>query len=344
MPPTLRKPLLSQVLPALVLNTAIALGITAFGERSFTNNLVYAQCVGLSIWLLTYLCAIRLIQDRERQWRRWVLIVPASVTVGFILGTLLADRLLDTHSYSDWTAEPRRALGFLFVSLGAGATATYYYLSRTALRTQREQAEAAFRQAAEWRLKLLETQLEPHMLFNTLANLRALIGVDLQRAQTLLDHMIAYLRAMLSASRASTHTLEQEFDRLRDYLELMAIRMGPRLQFCLDLPVELRQLDVPTLVLQPLVENSIVHGLEPKVEGERIDVTARSDGRTVILDVVDTGLGLDEPTARLPLGSGFGLVQVQERLHTIYGAAGTIEFIANSLGNTRIIVTFPLKP
>jgi len=348
MPPTYQKPLLSHALPALVLNTAIALGITAFGERSFATNLVYSQCIGLSIGLLIYLGATRLIQDWERQWRRLVLVVPVGVTVGYMLGTLLADWLLGGNSFGYWTTQPRKALGFLIMSLGAGATATYYFLIRSALRNQREKAEAALRQAAESRLKLLETQLEPHMLFNTLANLRALIGVDPQRAQRMLDHLIAYLRATLSASRASTHTLEQEFDRLRDYLELMSIRMGPRLQFSLDLPPDLRTLGVPPLLLQPLVENSIAHGLEPKVEGGRIDVTARSDGHTVTLDIADTGLGFAVPQGQPPVGggssSGFGLAQVQERLHTVYGAAGTIKFIADSEGGTRARITFPLQP
>ena len=135
-------------------------------------------------------------------------------------------------------------------------------------------------QAAEARLRLLEAQLEPHMLFNTLANLRALIGVDPQRAQTMLDHMIAYLRATLRASRADAdrpHTLQDEFARLQDYLELMAIRMGPRLQFALELPEALATQPVPPLLLQPLVENSIQHGLEPKVEGGRITVRASQE-------------------------------------------------------------------
>src|SRR5690606_21211369 len=141
----------------------------------------------------------------------------------------------------------------------------------------------------EARLKLLEAQLEPHMLFNTLANLRALIAVDPQRAQEMLDHMIAYLRATLDASRATSHPLAAEFERLRDYLALMAIRMGPRLAFQLELPPALAAQPVPTLLLQPLVENSIRHGLEPQVQGGRIKVTARQEGEALVLEVLDTG-------------------------------------------------------
>ena len=95
----------------------------------------------------------------------------------------------------------------------------------------------------------------------------------------MLDRLIAYLRATLAASRATTHPLQAEFDRLRDYLELMAVRMGPRLRYTLDLPPELATQPVPTLLLQPLVENGIRHGLEPKVDGGSITVRARRRAR-----------------------------------------------------------------
>jgi LytS/YehU family sensor histidine kinase len=193
----------------------------------------------------------------------------------------------------------------------------------------------------EARLKLLETQLEPHMLFNTLANLRALIGVDPNRAQAMLDHMIAYLRATLNASRATSHSLQAEFDRIQDYLELMAIRMGPRLRFTLDLPGALAQAKVPSLLLQPLVENAIQHGLEPKVGGGEIRVTARREGDTVVIEVCDTGVGLsgDGPAS----GKGFGMTQVRERLAALYGDRASIEF-GNGDGNgCRAVIRYPYQ-
>src|SRR5690606_22156517 len=131
----------------------------------------------------------------------------------------------------------------------------------------RLEQEEAQRQASEARLRLLESQLEPHMLFNTLANLRALIGSDPPRAVEMLDRLNAFLRATLAASRsaagAQRHTLRDEFARLDDYLALMAVRMGPRLRVVLSLPEPLADCPVPALLLQPLVENAIRHGLEP---------------------------------------------------------------------------------
>lgn len=198
----------------------------------------------------------------------------------------------------------------------------------------------AQRDAAEARLKLLETQLEPHMLFNTLANLRVLISSDPERAVAMLDRLNDYLRATLSGSLASSHTLQAEFDRLRDYLELMVVRMGPRLRYTLDLPAELAGQPVPPLLLQPLVENSIKHGLEPKIEGGSITVSARRQGNQLVLEVVDSGVGLQPEAASR---QGFGLAQVRERLQTAYGPQAAIDLVAIHAGGTRASIIFPYQ-
>ena len=228
----------------------------------------------------------------------------------------------------------------MLTTLIAGIVGSYYFYSvARGSYLERKMGEAQ-RHATEARLKLLETQLEPHMLFNTLANLRALIAVDPPRAQRMLDHMIAYLRATLDASRATTHPLQVEFDRLRDYLELMAIRMGPRLSYELRLPPELASHPVPTLLLQPLVENAIQHGLEPKVEGGRLTVLARTEGGELVLDVVDTGVGAPAPVT---LGHGFGLTQVRERLDTLYGPAARLAFEQDHAPGAHVAIRLPLR-
>jgi LytS/YehU family sensor histidine kinase len=189
---------------------------------------------------------------------------------------------------------------------------------------------------------LLEVQLEPHMLFNTLANLRVLISVDAPRAQVMLDHLIAYLRATLQASRATVHPLSAEFDRLRDYLELMAVRMGPRLRFTLDLPADLAGQRLPPLLLQPIVENSIKHGLEPKLEGGSIEVSASRDANELLLDVRDSGLGMGEAAPSSATG-GFGMAQVRERLQTAYGSAATLDFMPMNGPGTWVRIRLPLQ-
>ena len=304
---------------AAVVNSLIALGLTLWGSTSFGSNFVYSQLIGLSIWALIDFGRLWLVDDWDTQWHRLVILVPFGVVGGYLLGTLGGDALHGRPVLAQWVTQPRHALGMLAMSLVAGGAVTYYFLSRERLAASRQRELAARSLATESRLKLLEAQLEPHMLFNTLANLRALIGIDAARSQQMLDHLIAYLRATLQASRATTHPLRAEFDRLRDYLELMSIRMGPRLGFALQLPRELENEPVPTLLLQPLVENSVLHGLEGKVAGGHVTVSARREGKDVVLDVVDTGMGLG--AAGEGASEGFGMAQTRERLATLYGAA-----------------------
>jgi LytS/YehU family sensor histidine kinase len=252
----------------------------------------------------------------------------------------MGDLLLGEALLHGMSRSPRTMAGFFLMSLAAGGFGTYYLTSREQLAKTKLAHEEAQRHAAEAQLKLLQTQLEPHMLFNTLANLRVLIGTNPALATDMLDRMVAYLRATLTASRATTHTLQAEFDRLRDYLELMAVRMGPRLSYTLDLPAELAQHPVPTLLLQPLVENAIKHGLEPKVEGGSITVRARQAAGQMTLDVRDTGVG---PKPGDATADGFGLAQVRERLATLYPNQGAIELIADEAMGTRASITFPYK-
>ncbi len=268
--------------------------------------------------------------------------MAGGLVVGYLGGTFFGDLLCRTFGlYAGPPPAHDAGVRNIVISAIAGTVGTFYFYSvNTSAYLERKMGEAR-QHASEARLKLLETQLEPHMLFNTLANLRVLIATDPQRAQQMLDHMIAYLRATLSASRTTTHTLQAEFDRLRDYLELMAIRMGPRLSYTLDLPPELAQQTVPTLLLQPLVENSIKHGLEPKVEGGSISVSARREGSALRLEVLDSGVGL---LAEATSDKGFGLAQVRERLQTAYGSGAAIDLVAASAGGARASITFNLTP
>ena len=351
-----QKPTLRRALQIIVFNTVIALGIATFMGRGLWENLVYSQCIGLSIWALIDFTQYWLIKDMQTQWRRLFWLVPVCAAMGYVVGTLLAQWFFPHHQLSFWTSRPNQALGFLVISLMAGAASTYFFMSREQLATaqlklqssQREM-EAVQRQAAQAQLRLLQSQLEPHMLFNTLANLRVLIATDPPRAQAMLDHLIAYLRATLGGARAALHPLQDEFARLADYLEIMAVRMGPRLAFALDLPDALRAVPVPPLLLQPLVENAIRHGLEPQVAGGQIDVRASTrpgpGGSLLVLEVVDSGVGLGATPAHdtdRP-GSHFGLAQVRERLATLYGAQGTLELIAGNTRGTCARVTFPLN-
>ena len=187
------------------------------------------------------------------------------------------------------------------------------------------------------------------MLFNTLANLRALIDADPPRAQDMLDHLIAFLRATLAASRVAAHPLADEFARIDDYLALMRVRMGERLRAGTVLPSGLASVGVPPLLLQPLVENAIKHGLEPQRGPGELRVSAAVDGTTLVLAVVDSGRGLEAAAAaraRDPVesgsGSGFGLAQVRERLQTLHGDAAAFTLAPRAEGGTLAEIRLPL--
>ncbi len=329
---------------------ALAVATIQYGfqpDKPYGPPLVYSVLIAIITWAVIDIGREFFPSSAETGWPKGfagVGLVAGGIVLGYVLGTTLGDRLCVYYGWfpagasSKGTHDLRSSL---LITLMAGIAGSYYFytVNKSAYLTRK--MDEARQHASEARLKLLETQLEPHMLFNTLANLRVLIGSDPQRAQVMLDHMIAYLRATLGASLATTHTLEAEFDRLRDYLELMAIRMGPRLAFTLDLPAELSQHLVPTLLLQPLVENSIKHGLEPKVQGGRVTVSARTEGGFVVLEVADTGVGLSSTSEAR---TGFGVTQVRERLLATYGASSAMELIADHPAGTRAIARFPLKP
>lgn len=323
-------------------NTVVALFLSLSGRDGLGVNWVYSQCIGLLIWIC--IDGGRFVFHPRGQLTGWrmALLVMAGVVAGYSVGCLLANALLGRPVLLGLHGLPTTTLQIMAVSLLAAGITTYVFTSREQLALARQASEAAERQATEARLRLLESQLEPHMLFNTLANLRALIGSDPVRAVSMLDRLNDYLRATLKASRVEAttgnHTLADEFARLRDYLELMAVRMGPRLRYTLDLPEALSQQPVPPLLLQPLVENSIRHGLEPSVDGGEIRVSARQSAGGLELEVSDTGVGCEaEPKA------GFGLSQVRERLATAYPGQGRLLWHSAPGNGTRALLTLPLQ-
>jgi signal transduction histidine kinase len=313
-------------------------------ERPYGPPVVYSLLIASFTWAFVDLGRELFPSSAETGWPQgWagVVLVVGSILLGYLLGSAIAGRLCTFFGWqAAYAVMPENVVrNSILISVLAGGAAIYYFYSNHKSAYLERKMDEFNRQAGEARLRLLESQLEPHMLFNTLANLRALIATDPPRATAMLDRMIAYLRATLAASRATSHPLQAEFDRLRDYLELMAVRMGPRLRYTLELPPELAAQPVPTLLLQPLVENAIQHGLEPQVAGGSITVRARRDGQRLTLEVSDSGTGYT--VAATPTGSGFGLAQVRERLLTTYGAQAGLDLAVPPGGGTTVTLSFP---
>jgi hypothetical protein len=349
---TQRQHLVRTLVMMSLLCSALAVALNGFSLRRLDTQLIYTFCIGFSCWLINVgvRMALAWVTDLRRRaqsapaslksshWRSTVLGIlfglPLGPSVGMSLGDLLTG--YETASLLDFGATSTRMT--LAISMVASLVAWWAITTMENVSAAREQAQTAQRLATENQLRLLESQLEPHMLFNTLANLRVLITLDPPRAQAMLDQLISFLRATLAASRAGEHALSDEFARIADYLALMQVRMGARLQVQLDLPDELRALPVPPLLLQPLVENSIRHGLEPKVAGGLLRVTARREGSALCLSVRDTGVGLAGSGPRADTaGSHFGLEQVRARVAALHGQAAALTLTAAADGDGGVL-------
>ncbi|MEO7335468.1 MAG: histidine kinase [Caldimonas sp.] len=319
----------------------ISLGIFKGGQ--WTLQLVYSEAIGLSIWACTDFGRLLFRREPDSNWPagwRALVLQAGAVVLGYVIGTWIGDEYCGCSTFELWRHSARAFASYLVLCIAISASISYFFLAQGRDQRRLRQIATAQRDATEAQLKLLESQLEPHMLFNTLANLRALIGIDPPRAQAMLDQLVAYLRATLSASRAPTHALSAEFARLSDYLDLMQVRMGDRLRTRFDLPAELSALPVPPLLLQPLVENAIKHGLEPHVGGGRIEVSARRTGDALQLRVRDTGAGLSGTAAAD--GTRFGLTHVRERLSTLYGDAATLDLAPAPEGEDGTVATIKI--
>ncbi|MGS0755205.1 histidine kinase [Roseateles sp. GG27B] len=256
--PSVGRWLLRQALLILAITAVISTGLVVMFDQHSAPTVIYTLCIsaccfisvrGLSMLLGAWVNRGKLPPDQVwPTWPGWPLMI-VSLIVGTVLGYSLGNEL------ANWVTgfnEPglrdsswRRGLTLMMVSLIPGIGMTMFFVHRGRLAAAELKVQAAQRQAAENQLRLLASQLEPQMLFNTLANLRVLIGMDPARAQAMLDQLIAFLRATLNASRSSQHSLTDEFARLGDYLALMQIRMGARLRPVLDLPPSWRRCRSP---------------------------------------------------------------------------------------------------
>ncbi|WP_292936364.1 histidine kinase [Noviherbaspirillum sp.] len=296
---------------------------------------LYAQCTGFSI--LTVYTAVRYFfpQSDTFSWMRLVILM-AAIPVGYECGMALAAFL---HG------DPIR-LGAIFrvsrLGLLTLLTVVIFIMILGGSRLQVFQLAAetseAQRLAAEARLRLLQAQLEPHMLFNTLANLHSLIEVDAPRAQLMVEHLIEFMRFLLSASRKEKVNLQEEFRLITAYLKLMSVRMDSRLTYELSLPDDLESASVPAMLLQPLVENAIKHGLAPKVGGGTIRIAAERQGKDLTLSVIDNGVGIGNSMD----GERYGTSHVVERLRILYGDRAQLTLEALPGGGVCARVRLPL--
>jgi signal transduction histidine kinase len=309
-----------------------------------STSLVFALCISFTIELL-FVASRRLFGVRLARWlvgpRRYVYYwgVPLlGLVIGLPSASLLTGALRTKIDGPTLPATPLGAAVFMLL-------VTVAFFGFFTIRGWQQRAE---RQALEAQLKLLQGQIEPHFLFNTLANVVGLMESDTPRAKLMLESFVDYLRSSLGGMRKADHTLGDELELVEAYLRVIQIRMEDRLHYTIAVPDELRRLELPALTLQPLVENAVLHGLEPKIDGGSVRIAARLDDvrgtRTLVLTVEDDGLGLRTDRSKQRSGndgSGTALANTRERLAQAYGAAAALGIEPVSPSGVRATLALP---
>ncbi|HWH81942.1 MAG TPA: histidine kinase [Burkholderiaceae bacterium] len=280
----------------------------------------------------------------------WVAQLVA-VVIGAAVSPFIVQMLTVGGDFSAFVAQKPLVRGYVLVTLSAALIGSMFALG--ALYRERDaqaraealrfalERETLQRQAADARLHLLTAQIEPHFLLNTLANVQQLVESGSPRAVPLFRSLIAYLRAALPQLQQPDATVADEERLVRAYLELMLMRMPDRLAFSIEIEPAVRTLAFPPMALLTLVENAIRHGIDPALDGGRIEVGARRDGAaTLRLWVADTGAGLGDGAGSA--GGGAGLRNLRERLLAFYGPAATLELIEQQPSGVRADLRVPL--
>jgi hypothetical protein len=306
--------------------------------RNFVVSLVIGALIQASFDLVGLAIGGRHLVCRWPRWQRtlYYTVLPLACTaVGWPVGISLVGGTLH-HFLLDARGQNVIAGTVLFALL-----LSFLFHQFFALKARQLEAE---KRATEAQLRLLQGQIEPHFLFNTLAGVISLIDPEPAKAKQMLQDFTEYLRSSLTVMRTGDGPLAQELDLAEHYLRLLGSRMEDRLRWHIDADEAARRVPVPPLLLQPLVENAIHHGLEPQLDGGTVTVSARVAGRELVLQVQDDGRGLDAPPRPgVRQGPGVALANIRSRLQSRYGSLASLELLPAGPG-TRAVIRLPVDP
>lgn len=341
------------LLYTFIWNSLLAAGFIAltpfYSSRAVTVEnavaiFVISNAIGYTIHALFFAVGMLGLDKRlhaQGGWRvvaYYTVVATCGVIGGFVIGLQLLNRPMP-----GFFGNPRNVLAILFNSLIISSIIAAIFFARereakarAALDAERLRAERVERQAALANLRALQAQIEPHFLFNTLANVASLVDSDPERAKRMLESFNRFLRASLAATRTDTTTLGADAELIAAYLDVLQVRMGRRLEYRIDVPPELAAFALPPMLVQPVVENAIRHGLEPKVEGGEVVFTARREGGRVKIEVADTGVGFAASTR-----GGLGLSNLRDRLRLLYGERASLAIADNQPSGTRVSIAIP---
>ena len=279
---------------------------------------------------------------------RWALQVVA-VAISVPIGVVTAYTLTTLGNQPPWWESGPHLIGVGLMTWLGMLLAPWLAISallrqitraaeRQALAFDLERSELE-REALNARLQLLQAQVKPHFLFNTLANVRELVDSGSPQASAVLDSLIAYLRAAVPRLNESAITLKQEFELVRAYLEVMHMRMPDRLTFMLHADDEALALECPAMTVLTLVENAVRHGIDPSEEGGRIEVRAQVADQRCHIQVIDTGVGVGQNAN----GTSTGLSNLLERLLLAFEGDARLRLIAHEPHGVCAELEFPAR-
>ena len=301
----------------------------------FLGNLLLSCSIGYSIYLSIW-SAFRLFSPRVPS----LVLVVSGMALGLVIGLALTGAVLFGQPGYFLRGEYEvLALGVLFGVVGTAGFMLLGDLWDVRARLARAEREALARDKAmaEAELRVLQAQIEPHFLFNTLANVISHVDDDPARARRLLERLTSLLRTSLARTRAAEVTIDDELSVVRDYLEIQALRTDERLEWEVDVAPGLGAVRIPPLLVQPLVENAVLHGIEPRAEGGRVRVSVATRDGGIVIDVEDDGVGLADHGAP----PGTGLANVRERLGALYGGGARLALTAPATGGVRASLLLP---
>jgi len=325
------------------LNAAIALALWIEDPRPYWHPFITAQCFG---FVIAYCVRVAAPWDHPAPVRRIVAAVAAGAILAMALATVIKRYTIDSGYTLDYVLEHRKGFllttcaGFVLGLLASLIVHMRLRATRAVAALHRAEAEhlRLSKHAMESELKLMQAQIEPHFLFNTLASVQFLTETDPPQASRLLGHLLSYLRAALPQMRSASTTLGQEIEFAEAYLNILRMRMGPRLDFRIDVPDALKAHPFPPVLLISVVENAVTHGLEPLAAGGHVTLAARQEGDRLLVTVTDTGAGLAGESRP---GGGVGLANIRERLAALYGARGRFSLEAAAPNGARATIEIP---
>ncbi|MEO8303507.1 MAG: histidine kinase [Betaproteobacteria bacterium] len=327
------------------LNAAIALSLWIEDPRPYWHPFITAQCFG---FVIAYCVRTAAPWDHQASYRRIVAAVAVGSVLGMTVAAIIKRYTIDSGYTLDYVIAHRK--GFMLTTLTGfvlGLIASVIVLmrirgTRAAVALHKAEAERLLmsKHAMESELKLMQAQIEPHFLFNTLASVQFLTETDPPQASRLLGHLLSYLRAALPQMRTASTTLGQEVEFAEAYLNILRMRMGARLDFSIDVPGALRTLPFPPVLLISIVENAVTHGLEPQADGGHVAIAAKREANRLIVTVSDTGAGLSGPSQP---GQGVGVSNVRDRLAALFAGRARFTLEEAAPHGARATIEIPIE-